>query len=94
MVQNINNNQKSDKGWEISGKYDILTVEEELIPLIGKSTKIRLEMTLKQREIEMRRFNVSKVHIKKQIEKEKYLFPDIGGKIMLKVLTSEASKGY
>ena len=34
---------------EISGKYDILIVEEKRKSLIGNKTEIILEMTLKQR---------------------------------------------
>ena len=42
MVQKIWKNQKSDQSWEISEKYDILTVEEKSIALIGNKTKISL----------------------------------------------------
>ena len=45
MVQNIGKNQKMIKVGKISEKYDILTVEEKLIPLIGNKTKRSLEMT-------------------------------------------------
>ena len=43
---------------KISEKYDILTVEEKLIPFIGKNTKRRLEMTPRQIELESRRLKV------------------------------------
>ena len=34
MFQEIGKNQKSDQDWEISEKYDIVTVEEEKCPLL------------------------------------------------------------
>ena len=44
MVQKIGNNQKSYQGWEICGKYGILTVEEKLVALIGNKIKRSLEI--------------------------------------------------
>ena len=45
LVQKIGKNQKSDQGWEIIGKYDILTVGERKIALIGNKTKRIFEIT-------------------------------------------------
>ena len=39
---------------KMSGKYDILTVEEKIIPLIGKTTKISLGTNPRKRELEVR----------------------------------------
>ena len=50
MVQNIGRNQKMIKVGKTSEKYDILTVEEKLISVIGNKTKRSLEMTPGQRE--------------------------------------------
>ena len=72
MVQKIGNNQKSDQGWKISGKYDIFTVEEKRISFIGNSVKRSLGMTPRQREIDSIRSNESKMRITRKIEKEKY----------------------
>ena len=65
---------------KVSDKYDIWTVEEKWIPLIGNKTKRSLEITPGQRELDTIRFKASNTRIKKQIEKEKYLLSDIGGK--------------
>ena len=43
MVQKIRNIQKSDQGWEITNKDDILTVEEKQISHIGNRTKKSLK---------------------------------------------------
>ena len=45
LVHKIGKNQKSDQGWEIIGKYDILTVGERKIALIGNKTKRIFEIT-------------------------------------------------
>ena len=42
MVKKIGKNQKSDQGWEISEKDDILKVEEKKYPLL----EIRLKEAL------------------------------------------------
>ena len=39
MVQKIGKNHKSDQGWEISEKYDILIGEEIRISPLGNDTK-------------------------------------------------------
>ena len=44
MVQKFGNSQKVVKVGKISFKYDILTVEEKQIALIGKKTKMSLEV--------------------------------------------------
>ena len=62
-------NRKVIKVGEISGKYDILTVEEKQIYLIGNNMKRRLEMTLKQRDIYARWLKTSKMWTRKRIEK-------------------------
>ena len=54
MVQKLIRTKKGIKVWKISGKYDILTVEENRISLIVNKTKTSLEMNIKQREIEER----------------------------------------
>ena len=51
MVQNIGKNQKMIKVGKISEKYDILTAEEKIIPLIGNKTKRSLGMTPGKREL-------------------------------------------
>ena len=51
-------------------------------------------MTTKQRYIEARRLNESKIQIIKRIEKEKLLSSDTGGGNMLKFLTGEEPKCY
>ena len=45
MVQKIRNNQESYQGWELSGKYEIFTVEEKRLSLIINRKKRVLEMT-------------------------------------------------
>ena len=39
MVQKIGNNNKSDQGWEVSGKYYIITDKEKWISLIDNNNK-------------------------------------------------------
>ena len=53
-----------------SCKYDILTVEEKRVALIVDDTKISLEMTPYQRELEERCLRASKMWIKKLIEED------------------------
>ena len=52
-------------------KDDILTVEERLISLIVNMTKMNLEITPSQIELEARRLKASNMRIAKFIEKEK-----------------------
>ena len=65
MVQNFGNIQKVVKVGKISFKYDILTVEEKLISLIGNKTKRSLETNPWQIELDSRRLKESKIHINK-----------------------------
>ena len=51
-------------------------------------------MTPWQRELQARWFKASNMRMKKIIEKGKQLLSYISGKVMLKILTGEASKGY
>ena len=81
MVQKLGRTKKVIKVGTVSEKDDILTVEEIRIPLIGNGTKIILEMTPEQIELEARQLKVSNMRIKKKIEEEKELLSYIGGKI-------------
>ena len=54
---------------KISAKDNILTVQDESTSRIGNKTKRSLETNQWQREIEARRFKVSKMRPKKRIEK-------------------------
>ena len=69
MVQNLGRNKKLIKVGRISEKYDILRFEGKCMALIGNKTKVSLEITPAQRELEARRLNTSKMWIKKRIEK-------------------------
>ena len=71
MVQKMGVTKKLIKFEKMSGKYDILTVEENRISIIVKKTKLSLAINLKQREIEARQSKVSKMKIKKRIDIEK-----------------------
>ena len=64
-------NQKVIKVVKISGKYDILTVEEKEVVLIEDTKKIILEMTPRKRELEAIWLKASKMQIKERIEKLK-----------------------
>ena len=44
MIQNIWKNKNSPQYWEISAKYNILTVEEKQIAHIGNTTQIILDV--------------------------------------------------
>ena len=92
MVQKIE--KKKIKLGKISEKYCILKLEEKRIAFIGNKEKRSFVMTTKQRYIEARRLNESKIQIIKRIEKEKLLSSDTGGGNMLKVLTGEEPKCY
>ena len=54
MVQILGRTKKVIKVRKISEKDDILTFEEKRIALICNKTKIRLEMTPRQRELDSR----------------------------------------
>ena len=54
MAQKLGRTKKVIKIGKISDKYDIITVGKK-ISLFGNETKISLEMTPKQREIQVRR---------------------------------------
>ena len=60
--------KKIIKVGKISGKDDILTVEEKRISLIGHKKKISLEITPEKIGSEARRLKASKMRIKKLIE--------------------------
>ena len=68
MVYILARTKNMIKVGKVSEKYDILIVEGKLIALIGKETKIILEMTPGQRELETRLLKASKRRIKKRIE--------------------------
>ena len=55
---------------KISGKYDILPVEEKLLAPIGNRKKITLEITSCQTELEARRLKVEKMRIQKKRKKK------------------------
>ena len=57
------------KDGKISGKYEILTVEEKRVSLIGNKTKISLEMNPWKIELEVRRLKAPKMMIKKLLGK-------------------------
>ena len=78
---------------EICDKYDISTVQDKRVSLIGNKTQRSLEMTPRQRYLEAIWSKAARTRIKKLIKKKR-LLSDIGKKNMLKVITGEASKGY
>ena len=80
MVQKLVRTRKVVKVGKISGKYDILIVEEKRVSLIVNKTKIILEMTTWERDIYARRLKSSKMRIKKRIEKENSYFHILVGK--------------
>ena len=56
---------------KVSGKEDILTIEEIQVDPIVNKTKRNLAMTPRQIELEKRRLKATKIWIKKKSEKEK-----------------------
>ena len=77
---------------KISGKGDILIVEEKQIDLIGDTTKRIPETTPRKIELEARRLKANKMRIKKLIEKEKNIIVGYWWKNILKFLTGEGWK--
>ena len=71
VVQKLGRTKKVIKVGKISGKYDILPVEEKSVALIRNNIKRILEMKKWQRELEAIWLKAVKMHIKKRIEKEK-----------------------
>ena len=61
--------KKVIKVGKIGDKYDIFTVEEKRIVLIGNRTKRILEMTSRQRELDEIRLKTYKMRFRRQIEK-------------------------
>ena len=70
MVQKLGI-KKSDQGWKISGKYDILKIEEKQIARIENKTKRGLEMNPYKRQLEAIWLKADNMCIKKLIKKEK-----------------------
>ena len=62
--------KKGDQGWEISKKYNILTVEEKQVALIRNRIKISLERNPVQRELKKICLKAPKMRIMKRTEKE------------------------
>ena len=54
---------------KVFSKYDILTVEEKRVALVGNKTNISLETNPWKRELYARQLKKSKMRIKKIIEK-------------------------
>ena len=66
-VQTLGKTKKLIKVGGISGKYDILKVEEKQVALIENKTKWVLKMTQWQGELEARLLKAVKMRITKQI---------------------------
>ena len=69
MVQKLVGTKKVIKVEKISEKYDISTLEEKQISLIGKKKKGSREITPGQIELVARWLKASKMFIKKRIKK-------------------------
>ena len=65
------NNKKIIKVEKISGKYDILTVEEKRVTLIGNNKKRSIEITPWKRVTESIRLKTARLHINKRTKIEK-----------------------
>ena len=81
MVQKLGITKKVIKVGKISGKSDILTVEDKRIALIINKTKISLGMTPIQIQIEAGRLKAAKIRFKNKTEKDKDYFQIMVGKI-------------
>ena len=54
----------------ICNKYDILTIQEKRVALVGNKTKIILEMVPQKIELEARLLKAATIRINKMIEKK------------------------
>ena len=73
MVQNLGRTKKVIKVGKVSGKYEILTVEENQISLIGNNTKRILEMNPKEIDVEVRRLKASKMRIINELKERRII---------------------
>ena len=69
MIKCFLKNQKVIKIGEICNKYDILTLQEKRVALIGNKTNIILEMAPQKIELEALLLKAATIRINKMIEK-------------------------